>query len=116
MGSQPGFLAPTKGKIRITVVLFIIIFLVLLGQSCGIISNLMVTIKLCPIDPTLPFDPSNLKPPIDVPLTCDQVCTQTEYNSKIMNIAVTRFVLPLAGGYLLACFIVPIFSAFRKKN
>ena len=112
------FLKPTKGKIWITIVIFVII---LAGYHFLITNSCKTEARLCFIKDVLIIPPGEeskyASPSLGrVPLTCYEACTQEEYNTKLFQQVIPTIILPiLLVSYLISCTIFSIKNKKREK-
>jgi len=118
-------LKPTKGKIILAVVLLALFFITTITGCPAIVT-------FCPVEGTVPEWAQIAERPIgvtadgevemgslygakSVPYSCDQVCTDEEYNFVLAQNVLTVFILPIIGSYLLSCLIFFAAKKIRKK-
>jgi len=91
------FLMPTKKKIILMFVFFIILI---------VLEHLIFILPVCTQEKARICDiETNSMPTIHVPLTCIDVCTNDEVLPIIFNYYPKYFILPLIISYLLSCFV-----------
>ena len=105
---------PTDNKIILAVVLFLAFFILTLPQVCPDIS------RLCPGDPAIrgetpPIHGEYFASPKNIPFSCEQACTDSEYNRALTNIVIFKFIVPIIAAYIISCFVLFLFDYVRKK-
>ncbi len=109
-----GFFNFQKKTVIITIIFFMIAFMFLSIASCPKIQ------MVCPATKNTPnahIDPINNNKyytnALYVPLSCSQVCSKKEYNSKLIIAILQNIILPIIISYVLACGVLFL---YRLRN